>query len=141
MSGMYSLVFGSRGDQLYGVAKFLLGEETHTGRYRDMWFEENPADPSGESCILAIYTRNGGGNREEYDPQIKSMQVHPAYVEDADDSFDSTYATFRFVFKFSELDEKDPGMGDAVRDQLVERVDMSEVWQEAIARIGKPDGE
>ena len=135
MSGMYSMVFGPRGDELYPLAKALLGEETHTGRYRDMWFEKNPADPSGESCILAIYTRNGGGNREEYAEQIKSMQVHPNFVEDADDSFDATYATFRFVYTFAALEEFEVGMADVVREQLVDRIDPSEMWKNAIAQL------
>ena len=135
MSDMYSMVFGPRGDVLYVVARAILGEDTDIGRYRDMWFEKNPADPAGTSCILAVYTRNGGGNREDQAGPIKAMQTHPAYVEDADDSFDSTYATFRFVFTFEELEAVEPGLGDAARENLVDRVDMSEKWQAAIAQM------
>lgn len=135
MSGMYGMVFGPRGDFLYPVAQATLGEHTSIGRYRDMWFEKNPADPAGTSCILAVYTRNGGGNREDQAQAIKSMQTHPNYVEDADDSFDETYATFRFVFTFEELEAVEAGLGDAARDNLIDRVDMSEKWKAAIAAM------
>lgn len=45
---------------------------------------------------ISVYTRVGGGNREEYSDEIAALRAHPNYVMDYDDSFDSTFATFVF---------------------------------------------
>ena len=45
---------------------------------------------------IFIYTRLGGGNRKDYLDDIARMQAHECYVEDYDDDFDNTYATFVF---------------------------------------------
>lgn len=45
---------------------------------------------------ISVYTRVGGGNREEYQEAIKQLQSMPGYVKDYDDDFDSTFATFLF---------------------------------------------
>jgi hypothetical protein len=65
------------------------------GRYRDHWLER---DESGDepALVLAVYARIGGGNREEYADNIRQMQALTTYVSDADDTYDSTYATLRF---------------------------------------------
>lgn len=63
------------------------------GRFRDCYLRR--VEGTGELQI-AVYTRNGGGNREEYESVTEALQKHPAYVSDADDSFDSTYATYFF---------------------------------------------
>lgn len=71
------------------------------GRFRDAYVKDGR---------LVVFTRLGGGNRECdgvftgcsgeehscYQPQIKALQNHPLYVEDYDDEFDSTYASFVF---------------------------------------------
>lgn len=46
--------------------------------------------------IYVQSTRNGGGNREDYEDEITSMQAHPDFICDHDDSGDPTYATFYF---------------------------------------------
>jgi beta-lactamase class A len=43
-----------------------------------------------------VYTRTGGGNREDY-PNIL-LTTNPYYLYDEDDDFDTTYATFYFRF-------------------------------------------
>jgi len=58
------------------------------GRFRDAFIT---ADGK-----LAIYTRNGGGNREEYDEVFEDLANHPEYLYDEDDDFDCTYATIYF---------------------------------------------
>jgi hypothetical protein len=72
-------------------------------RLRDAWVEKQPDGPP----VLAVYTRNGGGNREHFhdggsDGCIacagEKATEHPAYLSDADDEFDSTYRTYRFAF-------------------------------------------
>jgi hypothetical protein len=46
--------------------------------------------------VISVYTRIGGGNREDYENQIKELRSHPNYIRDYDDDFDSTFATFQF---------------------------------------------
>lgn len=83
-----------------------------SGRFRDIYINE-----SGDEII--IYTRNGGGNREHYDEDIKEgddcdctgctityhLPKHPNYLKDEDDDFDCTYAyvTFSVPKEFSEI--------------------------------------
>jgi hypothetical protein len=58
----------------------------------------------------------------------EALAAHPLYLRDADDDFDATYATFYFRApeQFREL----------LAGAAVDPVNMSEVWQDAIARIG-----
>lgn len=46
--------------------------------------------------VISLYTRIGGGNRENYQEEIKELRSHPNYIKDYDDDFDSTFATFQF---------------------------------------------
>jgi len=106
-------------------------------RFRDAWVEKSDDGP-----VIAIYTRQGGGNRTCYcdeDPQPRhvpencyaacneALQAHPLYLRDADDAFDSTYATFWFRVP----DE----CREVLAEAAVEPVNMSERWKAAIARI------
>lgn len=79
------------------------------GRFRDAYALK------GEVCV---YTRNGGGNREEYQPVIDRLKENPLYLRDADDEYDTTYCTIYFkvperwaeVIKQFEVDPDDtPG--------------------------------
>jgi len=45
---------------------------------------------------ISVYTRVGGGNREEYTEAISELRKMTGYITDYDDDFDSTYATFVF---------------------------------------------
>lgn len=62
------------------------------GRFRDAWVEKNDAG----QLRLAVYTRNGGGNREEYQGTFDALAEHPLWIRDEDDDFDCTYATIYF---------------------------------------------
>jgi hypothetical protein len=88
---------------LFGVnpaSGFLLGaleletEKYPTGRFRDIYFEKNE-DGIGGKVIL--YTRNGGGNREDYEHVFEALEKHPLYLNDYDDDFDCTYAYIEFT--------------------------------------------
>ena len=113
-------------------------------RYRDSWVEKG----SDGEPVIAIYTRQGGGNRECYcetedcEPVAgqhtpdgcnaacnDALEAHPLYLRDADDDFDRTYATFFF--------SAPPEFRVILAASAVDPVDMSEVWQEAIDRIGR----
>lgn len=135
---MYDLVAGdghqrSRGDILLEV----LGNPD-PGRFRDAWVE---VDPEGGNPIIAIYTRNGGGNREcwcddgdheQYGPctalKGEALTAHPLYIRDVDDDFDATYATyyFRAPEEYAEM----------LRDVAQEHVDTSQRWLDLIAALG-----
>lgn len=56
-------------------------------RYRDCWWT---------GTHIAVYTRVGGNNREDYSGSIEELESHPSYAYDEDDGFDDTYATFYF---------------------------------------------
>ncbi len=63
-------------------------------RFRDC-FISNEEHPQYDNHIH-VYTRTGGGNRDDYEAEIEAMRALPEYVTDFDDSFDSTYASFVF---------------------------------------------
>lgn len=82
------------------------GDEFPVARFRDAHFVEVKDD-----LRIAVFTRQGGGNRhcygDEYDGDCggpsgcsgcsnDQLKHHPLYVRDYDDDFDSTYATFEF---------------------------------------------
>ena len=58
------------------------------GRFRDAYITKD--------CLLAIYTRCGGGNRADYQDMYTRLRTHPQYSLDEDDSFDNTYSTIYF---------------------------------------------
>lgn len=123
MGGMYNLVMGDGHEGERGVMVMrILGIE-YSGRFRDAWIEKGDDGP-----VIAIYTRNGGGNREDYEDVITAMQSNPHYLRDADDEFDPTYATFYFRVP----DE----WRDALEPMATEPIDMSARWKAAIAAIG-----
>jgi hypothetical protein len=89
---MYNLMHG------YGPATFLilpmLGHHPDKyPRFRDCSLGAEGTETEGS---ILVYTRVGGGNREAYSDEIEWMRSLPTYVDDYDDDFDSTYATFVF---------------------------------------------
>jgi len=113
-------------------------------RLRDAWVEK-AFGPTGDSPIIAVYTRNGGGNREcyceDYDEpgtcigcRGDQATEHPAYLYDVDDEFDSTYRTYRFKIT-------NPNVDDEIRALLLENAEdeplnMSEHWLRVIEAMG-----
>ena len=111
--------------------------------------------------VIAIYTRQGGGNREcccrdspeEFAARHfparcsaacnEALAAHPLYLRDADDKFDTAYATFYFRAP-SELPAAVPADLRALLAEALaalpeaagEPVNMDERWQAAIDRIG-----
>lgn len=45
---------------------------------------------------IVVKTRNGGGNREQYQSVFDEMAMHPLYSHDEDNDFDCTYASIYF---------------------------------------------
>lgn len=58
-------------------------------RFRDVTISE-------DRKRVVVMTRTGGGNRETYESDNNLLAIHPRYVRDRDDEFDSTYAYFEF---------------------------------------------
>jgi len=111
------------------------------GRFRDAYISEGK---------IAVYTRNGGGNRDHWDFDYYDsaegescpcpgcvityhLPMHPNYLSDKDDDFDSTYATIYFSIpeQFKEL---------ASRLELGE-FNSDERWQQKLAEIKKASPE
>jgi hypothetical protein len=84
---MYNAIFG-----LNSAAPFILAMLGKTqgdfGRFRDAYFNEERN--------IVIYTRCGGGNRDDYQQVFDEMSTHPYFIRDFDEDFDSTYASFEF---------------------------------------------
>ncbi|MFJ4785061.1 hypothetical protein [Streptomyces sp. NPDC088794] len=126
---MYSIAVGDGHQDARGVVLLAALGNPDPGRFRDAWVEKG----DGGLPVIAIYTRNGGGNRESYEDVIAGLQSHPLYLRDADDDFDSTYATFYFSTPAEFVDTLQP--------LAQEPVDTSERWQAAIAALSGKAGE
>ncbi len=86
MSGLYNSIFGV--DQRAGLMLHILGLKAEDfGRFRDAY-------PSAEHIV--VYTRCGGGNRDDYGEVFEKMEKHPLFDRDEDDDFDCTYCSFYF---------------------------------------------
>jgi hypothetical protein len=131
--GLYDVVMGDGRQAERGELLLQILGAPAVARFRDAWVEKG----EDSQPVIAIYTRQGGGNRECYcgeEPCSCSSAVsnailaaHPLYIRDADDEFDATYATFYFQVP-EPLRER---LAEVARDP----VNMSERWQEAIARV------
>lgn len=120
---LYAMVFGENpmGPALVG----LLGlTPDDFGRYRDAFVSEGR---------ISIYTRCGGGNRDDYAWVFDAARAHPDFEREEDDGLDSTYCTFHFRFPAAyreELEKLDKG----------EKFDPSERWRKAIEGLKQPAG-
>jgi hypothetical protein len=81
---LYNLLFGKNPNTDIILAILEL-KESDVERYRDCGFEDDG---------IYIYTRTGGGNREDYPNEVLIGSQY--YIEDEDDAFDCTYATYHF---------------------------------------------
>lgn len=90
---MYNMLHGT--NPFAQIWMTMLGiEPGQVGRFRDCYLTK---EEDGKYRIH-VYTRNGGGNREQYQEVIDALAKHPEYVRDFDDDFDCTYATIVFNF-------------------------------------------
>ena len=87
MSGLYNMLFGENASQKDFLFNLLGKSPSDFGRYRDIYVTDE---------YIVVYTRNGGGNREDYKGVFDEMSDHPLYVYDEDDDFDCTYANIYF---------------------------------------------
>lgn len=81
---MYNLLFGV--NPLSNIILELLElKQENIERFRDCGIEEDK---------IWIYTRTGGNNKQYYPNKI--LTSHENYLNEIDDSFDSTYAMYEF---------------------------------------------
>jgi hypothetical protein len=83
---LYTMLFGKNpnSDTLWKVLDL---DEYEVGRFRDVSLRD------GQIILL---TRNGGGNREDYESAFESLSGHPNYIKDYDCDWDCTYAEIVF---------------------------------------------
>lgn len=144
MGDMYDVMLGDGKQQTRGAlfAKTILGfEQGDIPRFRDAWIE---LDHDG-TLMIAVYTRVGGNNRADYMEQIGKVEAHPLYRRTDNDTYDTTYTTFRFSWPGSMPehlkgiegwqtmdDAKWMALAEATREQAEPKpVDMDEKWREA----------
>jgi len=117
---LYGMIFGKKPTS--GAILATLGLTTSdVGRFRGCFVA------NGE---IAVYTRNGGGNREDYQGVLDALAKHPCYLRDEDDKFDCTYCTiyFKFPEEYAE---------DLKRLDSGESFNPSQRWLDAIAAFEK----
>ena len=115
---LYGALFGRNPSSRLLLAMLDLAEGD-VGRFRDCYLER------AETGVLSIivYTRNGGGNREDYEAVTEALQAHPQYLWDTDDDFDETYASYVFSVpeKFKETAEELAKLGAEPSESPMER--------------------
>ena len=83
---VYNMLFGVNPDSKQ-LLEILNLTDADLGRFRDIFVEDD---------YIVIHTRNGGGNRDDYQWVFDEMSTHPWYSHDVDDDFDCTYANIYF---------------------------------------------
>lgn len=82
----YNMLFGQNAQSDLLLAAVGL-RESDVERFRDV-------SASDDGRQIAVYTRTGGGNRDDYPQEV--IHANPLFERDEDDDFDCTYATFYF---------------------------------------------
>lgn len=91
---MYGLLFGRNPTHL--LLPMLNKHDGYFARFRDV-FTADKDDYRAEGDQrrkIYVYTRTGGGNREEYETDIEEQSAYPGFLYEYDDTYDSTYMTF-----------------------------------------------
>lgn len=133
MGGLYNMVLGDGGEDDRGNILLAILGNPDPGRYRDSWVElADNGDP-----VIAIYTRNGGGNRDCYCEEENdylctgctgdNFEDHELCFEAIDDEFDCTYRTYRFLVPEEYKKELAKIAGD--------KVDPSQRWLDFFAAL------
>jgi hypothetical protein len=120
MSGLYNMLFGENASQSEFLFALLGKTREDFGRYRDIYVTDEH---------IVVHTRNGGGNRDDYEYVFDEMSEHPLYAYDEDDDFDCTYANIYF---------RHPAEHAEVLKELAEgTITPSEKWQMLFAALEK----
>lgn len=71
---------------------YMSGDRVEFGRVRDAEFVQQ-----ADVLSIVVLTRNGGGNRPEYQGVLDDLKQHPWWTRDEDDEFDPTYCWVWFT--------------------------------------------
>lgn len=118
---LYGMIFGQNPASVAILHTLGLTRDDF-GRFRDAGVEPGR---------IYIYTRCGGGNREDYQRVFEKMAQHPNFIEDVDDDFDCTYCTFFFTFP-------EVYATDLASIAGTEPFKPSKMWEDMIASINPP---
>jgi hypothetical protein len=118
MSGLYNMLFGENVSQKDFLFSILNLTQDDVGRYRDIYVVED---------YIVIHTRNGGGNREDYEDVFEALSQHPLYAYDEDDDFDCTYADIYFRYP--------DGYEEILSEMSKSTVTPSEKWKMMFAAL------
>lgn len=89
MTNFYDAILG-RKENLSKLLLLIINlEEEKIPRFRDVYLHDGK---------IVVYTRTGGGNREDYIKENEWLRQNENYLSDSDDDFDCTYANFFFKF-------------------------------------------
>lgn len=86
---LYNALFGTNPFSTL-LLEALGAEDWHIPRFRDCYLSEDGSE-------IIIYTRTGGGNREEYEDENHFLTLEDGYKRDEDDDYDCTYAKFYYA--------------------------------------------
>lgn len=102
---LYNLMYGVQAETFF-ILPMLGKHPDEYPRFRDCFMGSMskgepdqfgiPTRKHGKEELISIYTRVGGGNREDYKKEIDELRAMLGFIRDYDDDFDSTFATFEF---------------------------------------------
>lgn len=103
---LYNMIYGANPATFF-ILPMLGKHPDEYPRFRDCFVGELENDSEtdqfgipkkklSDKKVISVYTRVGGGNREDYQDRIDELRSLPGYIRDYDDDFDSTFATFIF---------------------------------------------
>jgi hypothetical protein len=122
---LYNMLFGYN-KFAHILLRILDLDPNDVPRFRDCYLNE-----TGDEII--VFTRTGGGNREEYEARNDAMRKWPGFIADADDTLDSTYAKFRYHVP----EHLKPAMHEMVANGGVD--DPTKKFRELIEGLHDPD--
>ncbi len=85
---LYNMLFGTNEEAPVLLGMLSVNKE-YFSRFRDVELIES-------GTKIRVFTRLGGGNREEYKENWDKIRKHELYLKDYDDEFDTTYAYIEF---------------------------------------------
>lgn len=119
MSGLYNGLFGP--NEQTGFLLGIVGLNNYDlGRFRAIYVTNEH---------VVVHTRNGGGNRDDYQYVFDLLEKHPLYAYDEDDDFDCTYANIYF--------RHPEGYEDILAEMAKDTVTPAEKWQMLFAALAK----
>lgn len=118
---LYNLIHGV--NPMAGVLMSALGlNPTQVPRFRDCYW-------NGKHIV--VYTRTGGGNRDDYESEIDRLRAVAGFERDEDDDFDCTYASFYFT--------PAPDLSEAFSRLSAEDATPEQKWTRFFDDLKRPD--